>query len=85
MENNTKKVKVETIVRTLLLVVALINQLLLATGHTVLPVSDDQLEQLIVTFCTIVTALWGWWKNNSFTQAAIAADEVMAKLKGKEG
>lgn len=79
-----KNVKTETIVRTVLLAMALINQLLTATGHAVLPIEDTQVEALISTGITVATSLWAWWKNNSFTQAAITADEVLADLK-KEG
>lgn len=79
-----KTVKTETIVRTVLLVLALINQLLTASGHAVLPIEDAQVEGLISTAITVVMAVWAWWKNNSFTTAAIAADEYMAVMKGKE-
>ena len=76
------KVKTETIVRTVILALALINQLLSATGHAVLPIQDEQVETLITTGATILASLWAWWKNNSFTQAAIAADNHLADLKG---
>lgn len=79
-----KTVKTETIVRTVLLVLALINQLLTASGHAVLPIEDAQVEGLISTAITVVMSLWAWWQNNSFTQAAIAADEVLEKLKKEE-
>lgn len=77
-----KTVKTETIVRTALLVLALINQLLTASGHAVLPIEDAQVEALISTAITVVMSVWAWWKNNSFTQSAIAADEFMATMKG---
>lgn len=76
------KVKTETIVRTVILALALINQLLSATGHSVLPIQDEQVETLITTGATILASLWAWWKNNSFTKAAIAADNHLADLKG---
>lgn len=76
-----KTIKTETIVRTALLILALANQLLSAVGHPVLPIEDSDVEALITTGATIVTALWSWWKNNSFTQAAITADEHLADLK----
>lgn len=76
------KVKTETIVRTVILALALINQLLSATGHAVLPIQDEQVETMITTGATILASLWAWWKNNSFTKAAIAADNHLADLKG---
>lgn len=75
------KIKTETIVRTVILALALINQLLSATGHAVLPIQDEQVETLITTGATILASLWAWWKNNSFTQAAIAADNHLADLR----
>lgn len=74
-------VKTATIVRTICLVLALANQLLSATGHAVLPIEDEQVEVLVTTIATIGVAVWNWWKNNSFTKPAIAADNYMAKLK----
>lgn len=72
-----RKVSKETIIRTVLLVVALVNQGLAIAGHSPIPVSDDTITQAISLAFTIVTALVAWWKNNSFTQAALIADEVL--------
>ena len=74
------KIEAVTIIRTVLFVVALVNQVLTITGHSVLPVSDEQLTELISTIFTVVTALIAWWKNNSFTSKAIAADEYKKSL-----
>ena len=71
-----------TIARTIILVLALLNQLLTATGHGVINISDESINTLISTGFTIVTAVIAWWKNNSFTQSALKADEVMRE--GKE-
>ena len=75
------KVKAETIVRTIVLALALINQILTATGHSVIPVNNEQVAELVSLIITIGASLWAWWKNNSFTQAALKADEVMRELK----
>ncbi len=71
-----------TIARTIILVLALVNQLLTAMGHSVINISDESINTLISTGFTIVTAVIAWWKNNSFTQSALKADEVMRE--GKE-
>ena len=86
MENNvnTAKVSAGTIVRTVCLFLALVNQLLSASGHAVLPIENEQVEVLISTVATVGTALWNWWKNNSFTKKAIAADAYLAQLKKSE-
>jgi len=75
------KIKTSTIVRTAILILALINQALSIAGKAILPISDEQLEQVISLVCTIVAALWAWWKNNSYTQAAIEGDQLMNRLK----
>lgn len=77
-------VKTSTIVRTICLFLALINQLLSATGHAVLPIEDEQVETLVTVAITVAVAVWSWWKNNSFTKAAIAADEVLDNLKKED-
>ena len=79
-----RTVKADTIIRTVVLVVALINQILTSTGHTVIPVSDDQIAEGITLCITIASSILAWWKNNSFTQAALRADEQM-KLEKEVG
>ena len=79
----TPNIKIDTIIRTVVLLLALINNTLTMTGHSVLPVTDEQVSELLSLAFTIGAALWAWWKNNSFTPAAIQADEVLADLKNK--
>lgn len=81
---NDTTVKVGTIIRTVCLALALVNQLLSNAGYAVLPIKDDQIEAIITTGFTIGMAVWNWWKNNSFTKNAIAADNYMAQLKSSK-
>lgn len=46
-----------------------------------LPIESATVEQLVTAGITTVAALIAWWKNNSFTQAALAADEVYEQKK----
>lgn len=78
---NTRTVSAGTVARTAVLGLALANQILSACGKPLLPIDSDQLEQLVTAGCTTAAALWAWWKNNSFTQAALAADEVYEQKK----
>lgn len=75
------KIKVETIIRTITLALALVNQILTSTGHSVIPVSDDQIAEGISLAFTVGASLWAWWKNNSFSQAAIRADLTLDALR----
>ena len=70
-------ISVGTIARTVCLCLALVNQILTATGHSIINVSNDDINTLISTGFTVVSAVIAWWKNNSFTQSALKADEVM--------
>ena len=84
MNNLNNKISVGTITRTAVLALALINQLLSALGKPVLPIESTTVEQLVTAGITTVAALISWWKNNSFTAAAVAADSYMARLKQKQ-
>ena len=77
----TRAVSAATIARTAVLALALINQILSAAGKPLLPIESAQLEQLISTGFTTVSALVNWWYNNSFTPEAIEADDFMTRLK----
>lgn len=55
-----------TLTRTVLLWLAIINQILTALGINPLPLDDNTVSTVITT----VFALWAWWKNNDFTHTA---------------
>ena len=73
-------VKKDTIIRTIVLIVALINQALTLAGKNPLPFEDDEIVNVLSYAFTLGASLWAWWTNNSFTQNAIKADEVLAQL-----
>jgi len=75
------KIKTDTIVRTIVLVLALLNQILAIKGKEVLPVTEDEVYQLVSLVVTIGASLWAWWKNNSFTEPAIMGDQLKDQLK----
>ena len=74
-----------TIARTAVLLLALTNQMLSAMGKSPLPIESTTVEQLVTAGITTVAALVAWWKNNSFTKEAIAADKEYDRLKAKSG
>lgn len=71
----------ETIIRTIILALALSNQLLTAFGKSPLIIEDELVSQLISAIFTISASIWAWWKNNSVTKNAIKADEYLKELK----
>ena len=77
------KASTATIVRTVCLSLALANQLLSAGGHSVIPIDNETVNQLVTAGVTIVTAIVNWWYNNSFTEAAIEADKTFERVREK--
>ena len=80
---NAPTVTAGTIARTACLLLALTNQVLSALGKPVLPIESATVEQLVTAGITTVTALMAWWKNNSFTPAALEADKTFDRLKAQ--
>lgn len=79
-----KKISVETIIRTVVLAFVLINQTLTMLGKNPLPYSEESVYEFFTAAATVIASLWAWWKNNSFTKEAIAADKYMNALKDDE-
>lgn len=72
--------KTETIIRTVVLAVALINQILAICGKDTIPLYESDIAQIVTLAVTIGSTLWAWWKNNSFTHNAIKADDYKQHL-----
>ena len=79
-----KRISTDTIARTICLVFALVNQVLAIFGKNVLPFTNDEIYQAVSLVATLSTSLLAWWKNNSFTSAAIEADRLMESLKSEK-
>ena len=80
---NEPTISAGTVARTTVLLLALTNQLLSAFGKPVLPIESATVEQLVTAGITTVAALIAWWKNNSFTAAALEADKTFDRLKAQ--
>ena len=81
--NTNRNVSAGTVARTAVLLPALTNQILSACGKPVLPIESATVEQLVTAGITTVAALIAWWKNNSFTTAALEADKTYDRLKSQ--
>lgn len=75
------KIKTETIVRTIIAAIALLNSILIMFGKTPLDLDENIIYVVASGIATIVTTVWAWWKNNSFTQCAIQADEYLSDIR----
>lgn len=76
-------IKTDTIIRTVVLIVAIINQILAIAGKDALPIYESDVTQIVTLAFMVGSAVWAWWKNNSFTKAAIEADDVKDTLKAR--
>lgn len=71
-----KKPTRATIARTIILALAIINNALAIAGKSPLPISNEEVTEVVSFVFATAAALAAWWKNNSFTQKAIEADET---------
>ena len=76
-----KNVKIGTIVRLIVMILSMVNMLLTVNGKNPLPWSEDEMYIGLSQAAAILTTVWTWWKNNSFTKEAIKADEYLEDLR----
>ena len=72
----------QAIVRLVVLVLLLVNQMLITIGWNPLPFSEEQIFTGVSSVATVGVSVWAWWKNNSLTKEAQESDAYMKKLKG---
>ena len=76
------KRKVMTVIRTVLLALAVLNQALGTLGAVDLKNETANAVYAVISLvATAGAAAWAWWKNNSVTPEAQAADEYLDLLK----
>ena len=63
--------------RTIVLIIALIGQLLVILGRKTEAINIDQWTEYVTYAVTAISSVWAWWKNNSFTQKAQEADNIL--------
>ena len=72
-------IKKSTVVRTILLIVAIVNRFLTSKGITF--IVDETLAGLLADLFLAVVSLVCFWYNNSFTKNAIKADKYLDELR----
>lgn len=70
-----------TIIRSIVTLLAVVNQLAVSFGWYGQIIDESAIFELVSAVATIGTVVWSWWKNNSFTAAAVKADERLKELK----
>ena len=78
------KIEKDTVIRTVVLSLAIINNGLALFGKSPIPIDNDTVVAVISFLFTTGSAIWTWWKNNSFTKTAIQADKYLADLRALE-
>ncbi|RLL45154.1 phage holin [Oceanobacillus piezotolerans] len=68
-----------TIIRTIVLMIALINQFLVIFGKSPLPIDSALVEQLVSTLFTLIMSLHAWFKNNYLTSKGRKQREILEK------
>ena len=68
-----------TVIRTIVLALALINQFLTAFGLTKIPGTSDEQILVVSTIITSVTTIIAWFKNNYLTVKGKKQKEVLQK------
>lgn len=53
-----------SIIRTIVLVIALVNQSLVLSGKSPLPFESAEVENIVTILFTVVASVWTWKKDN---------------------
>lgn len=61
-----QKEQIAMLVRTLVLFIALLNQLLMVFGYSILPLSEEAFGELFTAVFTAGAAIWAWCKDNAW-------------------
>lgn len=69
------------IIRIVVLIAALVNQVLVAIGKNPLPFADETIYELASVIVTISITVYTAWKNNNITNFAKVAQKVLDALK----
>ena len=73
----------QLIVRLIVSIVAVINSACAIAGQPLLDLGEDQITGVVNVVVLVAAWVWGFWKNNNFTQAAKDAQKLLEEEKGK--
>ncbi|ATW84774.1 phage holin [Heyndrickxia coagulans] len=68
-----------TLIRTIVLAIALLNQILVSCGLYKIPGTAEQQTEVLSTLFTLITAVWSWFKNNYVTARGKAQREALKR------
>ena len=74
-----------TIVRTIAILLVIGNMVLKRFGLDVINVDESAILTFVETLIEIAVIIVGFWKNNSYSENAIKADEFLRVLRDSDG
>lgn len=75
------KISKGTIVRTIAILLVVINMFLQHFGIDVINVDENEILSFVEILIELSAIIVGFWKNNSFSDKAIKADEFLQELR----
>ena len=75
------KISKGTIVRTIGIILVLVNMILQRMGYDIINVSESEILVFVETLIEIAVIVVGFWKNNSYSENAIKADAFLQTLR----
>lgn len=76
-----KKIKPHTWVSVVMVIVAIINYFLTATGKPIINLGEDAVTYGVNTVLNLIFIVYPMWKNNSVTDNALIVDDVLYMLR----
>jgi len=78
------KITTGTIARTIAIILAIVNIVLKQLGYDIINVSESEILTFVEAVLEVAVIAVGFWKNNSYTEKAIKADDFLRTLKEGE-
>ena len=81
IETIVTEVKPHTIVSLIAMIVSYVNMYFLYIGKPIINIGADKLNLFVGIAYTVLITLYGWYKNQSITEFAHTADDVLYALR----
>lgn len=78
------KISKATILRSILILLVIVNLILKKLGFDPLNISENEVAQFLELAIEIGTIIAGWWYNNSFSKTALKAQKYLQELRKEE-
>ena len=76
-----KKIKPHTYVSIVMVIIAIVNYVLTAMGEPIIDLGEETITYAVNTVLNLVFIGFSMWKNNSVTENALIADDVLYMLR----